>query len=251
MGAVIDGRVAESWDVALAVTARYGHFTGMQVRGGKVRGLRFHLDRLAAANRELFGAELDLDLVRRSVRALAVTDASVRVFACDDGGRVRVIAVSGPPVEWGAAPKALKSVRYQRFLPHIKHTGGFPQGYLGRLVQLDGYDEVLLTSDDGVISEGGITNLGCFDGERLVWPDAPMLTGTAMQVLEAELVAEGARCERRTLRVADLPAFPAVFLTNSWGVVPVNRVDGHRLKVDETLMARVLSAYDAAAWDSV
>ncbi|MFG1942249.1 aminotransferase class IV [Nonomuraea sp. NPDC048826] len=249
MGAVIDGRPAEAGDVALAMSARYGHFTAMQVRGGKVRGLARHLDRLAGATRELFGQELDLDRVLASVRALEAVDASVRVFVCDAGG-VRVIAVSDAPVWPAATPKGLKSVRYQRFLPHIKHTGGFPQGYLGRLAEREGYDEALLTSDDGVISEGGITNLGCFDGDRVIWPDAPMLRGITMQVLEAELARAGVPCGRRVLRVADLPGFPLVFLTNSWGVVAVDRVDDLRLKVDEALLARVTGCYENAGWDS-
>ncbi|MGI5269477.1 aminotransferase class IV [Nonomuraea sp. CA-218870] len=249
MDAVIDGRAAEAGDVALAVSARYGHFTAMQLRGGKVRGLRWHLERLTAATRELFGLELDLDLVLRSVRELGAVDASVRVYVCDAGG-VRVIAVSGPPVRLPTTPKGLRSVRYQRFLPHIKHTGGFPQGYLGRLAELEGYDEALLTSQDGVISEGAITNLGCFDGDRVVWPDAPMLHGVTMRVLESELARAGVPCERRVLRVADLPGFPVVFLANSWGVVAVDRVDGHRLKVDEALMAGVTGCYEAAPWDS-
>ncbi|MFC5820785.1 MULTISPECIES: aminotransferase class IV [Nonomuraea] len=249
MGAVIDGRAAEAGDVALAMSARYGHFTAMQVRGGKVRGPAAHLDRLSGATRELFGQELDLDLVRASVRALEAVDASVRVFVCDAGG-VRVIAVSGPPVRLAATPKRLRSVRYQRFLPHIKHTGGFPQGYLGRLAEREGYDEALLTSDDGVISEGAVTNLGCFDGDRVIWPDAPMLRGVTMRLLEGELARAGVPCERRVLRVADLTEFPAVFLANSWGVVAVDRVDGHRIEVDEALMARVTGCYESAGWDS-
>ncbi|MFD2355240.1 aminotransferase class IV [Nonomuraea ferruginea] len=217
MGAVIDGRAAEADDVALAMSARYGHFTAMQVRGGKVRGLAAHLDRLSGATRELFGQELDLDLVRASVRALGGRWTRACGCSCATPAGVRVIAVSGPPVRLAATPKRLRSVRYQRFLPHIKHTGGFPQGYLGRLAEREGYDEALLTSDDGVISEGAVTNLGCFDGDRVIWPDAPMLRGVTMRLLEGELARAGVPCERRVLRVADLTEFPAVFLANSWG----------------------------------
>ena len=49
----------------LATTAAYGHFTAMQVRGGKTRGFELHLARLEAATAldrlldRLPGVELD------------------------------------------------------------------------------------------------------------------------------------------------------------------------------------------------
>ncbi|MFI7451882.1 aminotransferase class IV [Nonomuraea sp. NPDC049714] len=247
---VIDGRIADGAEVALALKARYGHFTAMQLRGGRVRGLGRHLDRLGSATRELFGQELDRDLVVDSIRALEVVDAGVRVYVCEADG-LRVLVGSGEPVRLAATPKGLRSVRYQRFLPHIKHTGGFPQAYLRAQVRAEGFDEALLTGDDGVISEGAITNLGCFDGERVIWPDAPMLRGITMQLMEAELGRAGVPCEHRVLRTGDLPAFGAVFLTNSWGVMAVDRVDDVALKVDEGLMARLTDLYDATPWDAI
>ena len=59
-----------------------GHFTALQVRDGKTLGLEFHLARLDAATRELFGLGLDGDRVRRYFRhtlADDVEDATVRV----------------------------------------------------------------------------------------------------------------------------------------------------------------------------
>ena len=52
---------------ALALNG-YGHFTAMQVRGGRVRGLDLHLARLDQATDELFGISLDGALVRDYVR---------------------------------------------------------------------------------------------------------------------------------------------------------------------------------------
>ncbi|MER6942871.1 aminotransferase class IV [Nonomuraea sp. NPDC000554] len=247
MNTVIDGRPAGAGDVALAVTARYGHFTAMQVRGRRVRGLAFHLDRLDSATRELFGQELDRDLVLDSIRTvLDRDDASVRVYVCEVD-RLRVIATAAPPAQVATVPQRLRSVRHQRFLAHVKHTGGFAQGYLGRQVQAEGFDEALFTGDDGVISEGSITNLGCFDGSRIVWPDAPMLRGITMRLLEVS----GIPSERRVLRVADLPGFEAVFLSNSHGVVAVGQVDDVTLKVNDEAVATVVGAYEATPWDAL
>ncbi|MEU8249291.1 aminotransferase class IV [Nonomuraea sp. NPDC048916] len=244
----VDGRPAQAADLGLAVAARYGHFTAMQVRRGRVRGLDLHLDRLEGANAELFGVPLDRELALASVRAAlgGEPDASVRVIVVDRGG-IRVIATATPPAEVATEPRAVVSAAYQRFLPHIKHLGGFPQAYLGERARAAGYDEALLVGPDGRISEGAITNLGCFDGERVVWPDAPMLHGITMRLIERA----GPPCVRRPLTAADLPGHRAVFLANSIGVVPVGRVDDLALKVDEEIMARLIAMYEETPWDPI
>ncbi|MEV0595446.1 aminotransferase class IV [Nonomuraea cavernae] len=244
----VDGRPGDAADLGLALAARYGHFTAMQVRRGRVRGLDLHLDRLEEANAELFGVPVDRELVLASVRAALgdEPDASVRVIIADRGG-VRVIATATPPAEVATTPRAVVSAAYLRFLPHLKHLGGFPQLYLGERARAAGYDEALLVGPDGRISEGAITNLGCFDGERIVWPDAPMLRGVTMQLIERG----GLPCVRRPLTVADLPAHGVAFLANSIGVVPVGRVDDLALKVDEEIMARLIGMYEETPWDPI
>jgi branched-subunit amino acid aminotransferase/4-amino-4-deoxychorismate lyase len=78
----IDGVAATVERLSAAALAGYGHFTAMQVRGDRVRGLDLHLTRLDAANRELFGAGLGPATVRavdtsglRSFRGAFVTNA--------------------------------------------------------------------------------------------------------------------------------------------------------------------------------
>ena len=53
----IDGRQVSA-EVAVSIASGFGHFTAMQVRGRRTRGLTLHLARLEAANRELFGGML-------------------------------------------------------------------------------------------------------------------------------------------------------------------------------------------------
>ncbi|MEU7894758.1 aminotransferase class IV [Nonomuraea sp. NPDC049152] len=250
---VIDGRVAGP-DAGLPLLARYGHFTAMQVRDRRTRGLDLHLTRLTAATRELFDLDLDTELVVGSIRTALGgdrTDASVRVYvlAADDGPHVFVSA--RPPIDVATEPRSVKPVVYQRFLPHIKHMGGFPQAYHGRRVDAEGYDEGLLTTPDGLISEGLITNLGCFDGTAVVWPDAPMLRGITMQLMERALRSAGIPQERRPIRVSDLRSHEAVFLTNSHGVVMVGRLEEGTLKLDDAFATRLLGLYDAVPWDTI
>lgn len=64
----VDGRPATAENLLWPALNHPGHFTAMQVRGGKVRGIGRHLARLDAATRELFGHELDGERVRALIR---------------------------------------------------------------------------------------------------------------------------------------------------------------------------------------
>jgi branched-subunit amino acid aminotransferase/4-amino-4-deoxychorismate lyase len=244
--AAIEGRLVDA-DARLALSARYGHFTAMQVRDRRVRGLGLHFERLESANRELFGVELDRAAVLGSIRTVLgddLRDAGVRVYVVE-AGRPRVLATAAPPTQAPSSPRSVTPVVYQRYLAHIKQASGFQQAHIGRQVARAGFDEALLTTEDGLISEGAITNLGGFDGDRLIWPDAPMLRGITMRLLERMDVPQ----ERRPLRVADLPHLGQVFLCNSRGVMPVGRVDGVTLRQDDKLVARLHEHYNGIAGD--
>jgi branched-subunit amino acid aminotransferase/4-amino-4-deoxychorismate lyase len=106
-----------------------GHFTAMQIRDRKTLGLGFHLARLDAATRELFGAGLDGDRVRACIRhALEpdVADATVRVnvFRPAAGGDVSVAVSMRPPGAPPAREQCLQTVMYQRPGAPRKPAGG-------------------------------------------------------------------------------------------------------------------------------
>jgi branched-subunit amino acid aminotransferase/4-amino-4-deoxychorismate lyase len=134
---------------------------------------------------------------------------------------------------------------------HIKHAGGFVREYHRRRARRAGFDEILLTGPGGVISEGGITNVGFLDGAAVVWPDAPALAGITMQVLAAALAARGVPSRSRSVRVADLASFGTVFVTNSRGIAAVACVDGRTLPVDGEFVRTVDAAYASVPWDPI
>ena len=256
LSAEIDGRPVSTdqlWQLALH---SFGHFTAMQVRDGRVRGLDLHLARLAAANRELFDADLDPDLIRARIRhALGDLRAgSVRTMIQrpDDFAAPIVFVTVRPPHSAPAEPHRLLSVPHQRELPHLKQVGGgFGQVHYRHLAERKGYTEILLTGPDGVLAEGGISNIGCFDGSALVWPDAPALSGITMQLLERHLPAAGIPCRRQALRVADLGAFKSILVTNSRGLAPADRVDEQAVPVDDGFVRRVSAVYESVPWDVI
>jgi branched-subunit amino acid aminotransferase/4-amino-4-deoxychorismate lyase len=251
----INGHAPTAAELSYPAIVNYGHFTAMQVRGRATRGLGLHLARLDAANRTLYGAGLDGERVRDHVRhALAdVEDAAVRVnvFWPEEDPSPSIMVIVRPPVAAPAAPQSLRTVVYQRPLAEVKHVGGFGQTHYGRLAEREGFDGALLVDADGVVSEGAVTNLGCYDGTSIRWPDAPALDGITMLLLEQALPGLGVPSRRATVRVADLASYESVLVTNSRGIAAVERVDDVHLRTDQTFMKTVTQAYDSVPWDPI
>jgi branched-subunit amino acid aminotransferase/4-amino-4-deoxychorismate lyase len=223
----------------------------MQVRARRTRGLALHLARLEAANRELFEAELDDKRVRELIRhALRdVEDASVRVYAFESDGEPTIMVTVKQP-GGVSTPQRLQSVRYQRPDAHLKHlaTG---QGFYSRLARRNGFDDALLTTSDGVISESSVANIGFFDGSGVVWPAAPFLHGITMQLLERKLVELGVPSRRAPVRLHDIASFEGAFLSNARGVAAVSQVDGMSLPMQARRMETIADAYASVQWDII
>ncbi|MFF4185495.1 aminotransferase class IV [Streptomyces sp. NPDC001691] len=252
----IDGRPADAENLLVpALTGAYGHFTALQVRDGRVRGLAHHLSRLDRATRELFGPGLDGERVRSLVgQALAAcgrSDASVRVYVYGPAEAPTPMVVVREPAEMASTAQSLLSVPYERPVAHIKHLGSFAQGYYGRLAQRQGFTEALLTGPGGVIAEGAITNIAFWDGSSVVWPDRPALLGITMAVLEPRLREYGLKSAHREVTLAGLDAYSAAFVMNSLGIAPVGRIDEREFAVDAELMKVVWRAYEEAPWDVI
>jgi branched-subunit amino acid aminotransferase/4-amino-4-deoxychorismate lyase len=248
----INGQPASADQLRALALNGYGHFTAMQVRDGRTRGLRLHLARLEAASREMFATALDGGLVRELIRhalGAEVRDASVRVIVQQPAEHEPpwVTVTVRPPA--GPLPESrLRSVAYQRSVAHLKHTGDFGQHYYGRLAERNGFDEALLTGPDGLISEGSTTNVGFFDGSAVVWPAAAMLAGITMQVVQERLTLPH---RHMPVRTADLGSFQAVFITNSHGVAAVTQVDDRRLPVDAAFIGVLKDSYESVPWDAI
>ncbi|MEU6439911.1 aminotransferase class IV [Streptomyces sp. NPDC047046] len=250
----VDGRVACADDLLWRAMRSDGHFTAAQVRGGKVRGVGVHLERLRDASRELWGDVLDTGLVRERVRhALGgrARDASLRVYVHRPAGALSLMVTLAAPSGVGDEPLRVRSVPYVRPFPHVKHLGGFAQTHHGRLAGREGYDEILLTGPGGEVAEGGVTNVLFWDGGELVLPTAPALAGTTLTLLEQGLPAAGLAPARRPVRLADLAGFRSVFLANSRGIVAVAEIDGHAFEVDAVLLGRLRAVYEAVPWEEV
>ena len=250
----IDGRPASVEQLQVLAQVNFGHYTSMQVRGGRVRGLALHLARLAAGNRELFAAELDPDEVRRQVRrAVGDGDASVRItaFVPDPEAAPSLVVGVQPPASASTQPLRLHVVGYQRPVPHLKHVGTFAQLYYGRLARANGFDDALLTSPDNVVSETAVANVGFLTAGTVVWPSAPILRGTGMQLLEHRLAETGWPAVFDRVRLRDLGSIDGAFVVNASGLAAVSQVDTDHLPVNRAGLARLAELYESAEWDRI
>jgi branched-subunit amino acid aminotransferase/4-amino-4-deoxychorismate lyase len=165
--------------------------------------------------------------------------------------QLSIMVVVRPPSDPPAAPQRLTAVPYQRPVAHLKHVGTFGQIYYGLAAERAGFDDALLTGPGDVIAEGGITNIGFFDGDAAVWPRAPLLAGITMQLVSTALQERGVRSRHAQVHVADLSKFRSVFVTNSLGVTPVGQVDDQILATDAAFGQRVTAAYESVSWDPI
>ncbi|MFD3973946.1 aminotransferase class IV [Streptomyces cyaneofuscatus] len=247
----MDGRPATEEDLRVPALFGFGHFTALQVRGRRVRGLGLHLERLDAANREVFRLPLDGGLVRELIRGAldraGLRDAAVRVhgFLPPGESRTRVMVAVREPASMAPGGRSLMSVPYTRAVPHIKRPGEFGQTYYGMLAARAGFDEALLTAPGGVVTEGATTNIGFWDGGSVVWPDAPALIGTTMTLLERGLAAAGEPSVRRAVTLDGLGVYRGAFLCNSQGIAPVRRIDAVEFAGGDEEMAGVMGRLEA------
>ena len=241
--ALLNGVAADGEPNALLALAwsNYGHFTTVRVRDGAVQGLDLHFDRLRQGNSELFGAALDEVAVRgwmRQASAASGGDCSLRVTVFSrhfDHRRpqrelpVDVLVTASAPVVPVLQPLRVRSGAWQRPLPHLKHVGMFALHHHRRQAVLAGCDDVLFVDGEGAdarVAEGSVWNLGFWDGEGVVWPQAPALRGTGERLLQEGLAVQGVAQQIRPLALSEVAGFRAAFAVNANGVRAIGAIDG-------------------------
>ena len=245
----VNGHEADEAAVSLLEHEGWGHFTAMQVRGGRTRGLDLHLARLEAAHQEVYGRPLGGQEVRDRIRhALAGRpDASVRVYGYWAG----LIVTVREPQDMPRRPHTMKSLHFQRPLARLKHVGSWGQGRFREAALAEGFDEGLLVDEQGRISEGTITNVGFWRDGTVMWPDAPKLQGITMLLLRRQLTAAGIPQAEAPVCVHDLASYQGMILSNSHGWAPVSRVDELMIPQDKAFIDIIAAAMDQCRWDAI
>jgi len=257
--AYLNGHPASADDLRALALCNYGHFTSMQVRGGAVQGLALHYQRLQTATAELFDAPLDLAQLVGWLR-LAVNahpDCSLRVSVFARGFQHRhperwvapdVLVSTGPASLSDPSPLRVKSYPFQRPVPHLKHLGTFPLFHYRRLARRAGYDDALFVGPAGEVSEGTVWNIGFWAEDRVIWPNAPALAGTAVGLLVQGLDVLGVAHASAALCLEGLGEVEGAFACNASGLWPVASIDDRALPASVGAMPILLQALQVVAW---
>ena len=253
-----NGREATRDELAPLAFAGYAHFTAMQVRGGQVRGLDLHLERLRLASMELFGQALPDDRVRSYLRAAleaGPADLSLMATVYSPAGEFTVAGTDVVPevlVRTGLAssgpkgPLSLATVEYERILPAVKHVGEVAKTYFLRQAVAQGFDDAAFVDRRGRLSEGTIWNLAFWDGDTVVWPAAEMLGGTTMGIVRRQLDRLGVPQRDQEVTLADLPTLTGAVVMNSWTPgVAVHRIGSVPLPEAPSFLELLHHAYQA------
>ncbi|GAA1480831.1 aminotransferase class IV family protein [Gordonia sinesedis] len=254
---LLNGRPAETADLAPLAFAGFAHFTAMQVRDRRVRGLDLHLSRLRNASDELFGRHLPdeevLDQLRKAL-ADAPEDVSLTCFMSSRPGEfvpasssgvtvdmlVKVTDAATPPL----GPLSLDVVEHERHLPRIKHVGEVSKTLLLRRANASGFDDAAFIDRSGWLSEATIWNLAFWDGESVIWPRAEVLPGITMQIIARRLDALGVPQRTEEIRQGDLDERWSAAVMNSWSPgIPIGRIGNLPLGRDQEFIEALHNAY--------
>lgn len=253
-----NGRAATTGELAPLAFAGYAHFTAMQVRGGQIRGLDLHLERLRFASMELFGHALPNERVRSFLRvALEAGPADLSLVAAvySPAGEFTsavadvepdVLIRTMPAASGPAGPLALARIEYERVLPTVKHVGEVAKTYFLRQAVEQCFDDAAFVDRRGRLSEGSIWNLAFWDSTAVVWPEAEMLGGTTMGIVRRQLDRLGVPQRVQEVTLTDLPALAGAVVMNSWTPgVAVHRIGAVPLPDANPFVELLHQAYQA------
>ncbi|MEE1798246.1 aminotransferase class IV family protein [Streptomyces sp. JV176] len=249
----LDGKPVSADDLLPLALTNTGHFTSMRVDAdGSIRGLALHMERLVRDSKVVWGADLDTESVRAYVRQglegqsgpcvvrVTVYDPKVDMGhpadADDPQILVSVRAAGSLPPE----PLRAQSVTYERDFPEVKHVGLFGALRARAQAQRAGFGDALFVGHDGLVSEGGTWNVGFVDQEgTIVWPQAPVLPGVTMALLQ-----QHAEHRTATVTLNQAKDMAAVFATNtSIGVRPLSAIDDTEFPVEHPALLQLQRTY--------
>lgn len=255
---LIDGRPATAAELAPLAFAGFAHFTAMQVRGRRVRGLDLHLARLRHASQRLFGQATPdgtmTDYIRAAVNA-GPEDMSLTATVFTRPGEFSgdsmdaapsVLVRTGPPSDGPSGPLRLATADYERPLASIKHVGEIAKTHYLHEARRRGFDDAAFVDRHGRLGEATIWNLAFWDGEGLVWPSADVLGGTMMGIVRRQLDGKGVPQREAEITLESLRTLSGAAVMNSWTPgVGISTIAGHELPHSEHFLALLHEAFAA------
>jgi branched-subunit amino acid aminotransferase/4-amino-4-deoxychorismate lyase len=257
----LNGRTPDLAQTERLATMNYGHYTSMQVRDRSVRGLALHLARLDDGNETFFGGRMDIadehrlrELIRHALGDTA--DASVRV-AFVAGAEPQappdvLITVRDPADQTPAPPVRVRTDGFERAWPEQKHAATMGQHFAVRRARQAGYDDALLVGAAGEVREGATWNVAFWDGAQVVWPQAPMLKGVTMVLLQVAMTMTGTPWALRPVATREIPDLLAAAAVNSRRPAdPIASIDDVQFGENKTLIDVLTDTWATVPWDEI
>ncbi|APF39222.1 aminotransferase class IV (plasmid) [Chelatococcus daeguensis] len=257
-GAWIDGHAATPDELIPRAFAGFAHFSAMQVRGRRVKGLDLHLARLREASMALFGRALpDEQVASRIAAAIAAgpEDLSLTAtvfsrkgeFTADSMDAEPVVLVrTAAPSSGPKGPLRLAAVDYERPLAAIKHVGEVGKTHYLHQAIRQGFDDAAFRDRHGRLSEATVWNLAFWDGDAVIWPKAAMLTGTTMGIVQRQLERLGIPQRREEITLEKLQSLSGAAVMNSWTPgIAVTAIGSNVLPEARPFIALLHDAYEA------
>lgn len=249
--AELNGRPVTPDALLTLALANYGHFTSMRVDNQRVRGLGLHMERLVRDCRAVMGAELDPERVLGYVRQAAgdltgsfvvrvtIFDPAVTLGRPDKADNPHILVTVRPAADLPMPPLRVKSVRYERDVPTVKHAGLFGALYARRTAILDGADDALFIGPEDHVSEGGTWNVGFIGEDDVVWPKADVLPGVTMALLQ-----QSGHHLTAPVTLAEAQGMQAAFATNTTiGVRALSSIDDVPMATEHPLLTQLRDSY--------
>ncbi|GAA0354993.1 aminotransferase class IV family protein [Bowmanella denitrificans] len=253
----LNGQPATAEPLTGLAFAGFAHFTAMQVRDGRIRGLDLHLKRLQQASLALFANTMSEKRICRYLAdavstsptdcsLLATLYSSAGEFTANiQGEQLHLFVRTLPPSDGPSGPFALKSFIHQRHLAHIKHSGEVAKTYYLRQAAEQGFNDAVFVDQLGFISEGSIWNIAFWDGESVIWPKADYLLGTTMGIVQRQLSELHVPQQTRKVNLTDLASMQGAVLMNSWTpALPVYQIDEHAVPDSTEFSALLRRAFE-------
>ena len=257
-GALVDADKAVLPATDRALTHGLGLYETLKLVAGVPVFFEEHLKRLETGI-EALGLDLPCTAAELAAQICRLSEASEVL-----DGACRLLVTAGPP---GGRPSLLVQTEVRVFPARPLRVVAFRgvrvsaqfkamtvmQSYLAQQAAAKaGADDAILVDDEGRIFEGATSNVFILrDGGLLTTPaEGAILPGVMRAEVEKVTRAAGVPLVQAYSHVADLRPDDGMLLTSSVrGIVSVESVDGHRLRVDEELAERLrgLVAEDEAA----
>ncbi|WP_299143784.1 aminotransferase class IV [uncultured Vibrio sp.] len=127
---------------------------------------------------------------------------------------------------------------------NIKHVGEIGKTYyLHQAVKQD-FDDAVFIDSNNRISEGTIWNLAFWDGETIIWPEAGMLKGTMMTMVQRQLTKLNIPQRTESVTLEYLAKLKGAAVMNSWTPgVSVGEISTQKFMLSNELLELLHKAY--------